>query len=211
MKPVKLSTYGWNLSSFQVGLTWSKKSKSSLVSSLKKILGDNHEDHDLDLIACLLNKEGHIVNLGHTIEKGSRPVPLVNSDVIYFHNLSMADESVIHSGDNQTGEQKVDDEVITVFPDRLSARFNKIVFMALLFDAKSKGLDFGHIEGADIVMRDGRKKVISRMSISDGPADSCALTFAELVREDKGWVCQPIKQFHNSDSLAELLRPYISL
>lgn len=209
---IELSQKGYDLRQIQVGLTWSKNSATSLFRPIKRLFGGGSFQFDLDLLACLLDKDGKITNLGHTIQKDNRPAPLVNSDVIYFHNLKLADESVIHSGDNRTGEQVVDDEVITVYPARLGQRFHKIVFMALIFDAQSNELDFSKVEGAGIVLRDKRNRVICKLNLNEGIAGSCALTFAEIGRAGPGqWYCQPINEFHQSDSLAELLRPYVSL
>ncbi|MEZ4686366.1 MAG: TerD family protein [Bacteroidia bacterium] len=113
---INLNQKGYDLRKLQIGLTWSKGQGPGLFKPFQRFLREKKSGIDLDLVACLLDKDGCIANLGHTMNKQNRPVPLVNSDVIYFNNLSLPDQSIVHSGDNRTGELKVDDEVITFFP-----------------------------------------------------------------------------------------------
>lgn len=209
---INLTKKGFDLRKLHVGLTWSKGAGAAVFNPFQRFLGEKQNSIDLDLVACLLDKDGCIANLGHTMQKNKRPVPLVNSDVIYFHNLSLPDQSIVHSGDNRTGERKVDDEVITLLPERLSARFNRIVFMVMIFDGKSHDLDFSKIKGAHVEVRDFRNNIISKLELADSPVGCHAFTFMEIGRLNKGeWYCQPINQFHEFDSLAELLRPYVRL
>jgi stress response protein SCP2 len=209
---IDLKQKGFDLRKLQIGLTWSKGPNGPLLNPFQRFMGEKQTNVDLDLIACLLDKDGYIANLGHTMQRNNRPVPLINSDIIYFHNLSLPDQSIVHSGDNRTGEQLVDDEVITIFPDQLATRFDRIIFMVMIFDGKRHALDFGKVDGAHIELRDIRKNVICRLELSEAPAGSHALTFLELARTASGsWRCQPVHQFHEFDSLAELLRPYVRL
>lgn len=209
---INLGQKGYDLRKLQVSLTWSKGPGSALFNPFQRFLGEKQSSVDLDLIACLLDKDGCIANLGHTMQKNKRPVPLVNSDVIYFHNLNLPDQSIIHSGDNRTGEQQVDDEIITLFPESLSARFDRIIFMVMIFNGKSHDLDFSKIKGARVELRDIRNNIISKVKLGNSPAGCHAFTFLELGRlESSEWYCQPLNQFHEFDSLAELLRPYVRL
>ena len=47
-------------------------------------------------------------------------------DVVYYGHLKSNDGSIVHSGDNLTGEGEGDDEVITVHLDRISANVDSI-------------------------------------------------------------------------------------
>ena len=76
-------------------------------------------------------------------------------DVVYFGQLSSKDGSVKHSGDDLTGDMSGDDgldnEVITLDFSRLSANVNYVAFVLNSY----KGQDFGTIPFASIRIYEG--------------------------------------------------------
>ena len=77
------------LSTVRVGLGWDPVNQGG--GFLKSLFGSGNADIDCDASVFLLNKD-------------SKPI-----DLIYFGNLRTRNDSIIHTGDNLTGEGEGDD------------------------------------------------------------------------------------------------------
>ena len=86
---------------------------------------------DCDASVLLLDEKGKLVSKQH---------------VIYFGNKTSQDGSVVHSGDNLTGDGDGDDEVINVNLSAISPAVHKLVFIVNIYQAKQRKQDFGLIQ-----------------------------------------------------------------
>lgn len=86
------------LSTIRVGLGWDPVEQGG--GFLKALFGSGNADIDCDASVFLLNED-------------SKPI-----DLVYFGNLRTKNDSIIHTGDNLTGEGAGDDEVILVDLDK---------------------------------------------------------------------------------------------
>lgn len=81
---------------------------------------------------------------------GGDPKAISDKYFIYYGNLRAPDGSVVHSGDNLTGDGDGDDETITVDLAKLPAECTEVAFFAAIYDAASKGQNFGMVRNCYI-------------------------------------------------------------
>jgi tellurium resistance protein TerD len=61
-----------------------------------------------------------------------------DSDFIFYNNLKSTDGSVVHQGDNTSGQGEGDDEKVNVDLTKVPAEIDKISFCVTIHDAASK-------------------------------------------------------------------------
>ena len=109
-------------------------------------------------------------------------------DVVYFGRKASACNSVVHSGDNLTGDGDGDDEVITVNLSAVPAQFNKLVFVVNIYEAQSRQQHFGMIRNAYIrVVDPSTNNEIIRYNLSDDYQNQTALITGEIYRHNNEW------------------------
>jgi len=224
----------YDLSTLTIGLGWDVREKNGFFS---KLLGAKEEEYDLDAIAFLLDGNGKVVNLGEDKQWNSQyKSALFKSDVIYFNNVSFPNgtgtaqmvypntlsksqmidkvntllrngETIVHTGDNLTGEGDGDDEQIIVKLDSLPQRVQKILFLACIYQGEKKNQHFGMIDNAFIRAVDAKGKEIAKYSLS-GTAFSgmCSMVFAEAYRKEDSWKLRALGEPHRTDSFIEILK-----
>lgn len=150
-----------------VGLGWDARTTSGA-------------DFDLDASALMLNPSGKIVSDQH---------------FVFFNNLKSPDGSVEHTGDNITGAGEGDDEVIKVHLEQVPADVDKIVFPVSIYDAESRGQNFGQVRNAfiRIVNQDGNAE-ITRYDLSEDASTETAMIFGELYRNGAEWKFRAVGQ-----------------
>lgn len=109
-----------SLSKIRLGLGWDTQQFS------------NDAQFDLDVTAVLLNGEGKCEN----------------ENIVFYNKLKSNCESVIHTGDNRTGEGDGDDESIKLDLNKIPDNIKKIVFIVTIDEATSRNQNFGQVENA---------------------------------------------------------------
>ncbi|HWL13459.1 MAG TPA: TerD family protein, partial [Ureibacillus sp.] len=94
---------------------------------------DGGQDYDLDASAFLLNAAGKC--------RGE-------SDFIFYNNLQSPEGSVIHTGDNRTGEGDGDDEQIKIDLGKVPQDVQKIAISVTIHDAEARRQNFGQVSNA---------------------------------------------------------------
>ena len=127
-------------------------------------------------------------------------------DLVYFGHLRHESGAIIHTGDNLTGEGEGDDEVILITLDKLPNDCDRLIFVANIYNAKSKHQNFGMISNAFIRIVDNKKnEELCRYNISDDVApDSTALIFGEVYKKDNEWKFNAIGQGTKAKSVKEM-------
>src|SRR5438067_6876794 len=80
----------FDLSSVTIGLGWDVKKSHGGGGFLGKLFGGGSEEveYDLDAIAFVLDKNGHVANRGRTYQKpNGGKVNLYEGDVVYFNSM----------------------------------------------------------------------------------------------------------------------------
>ncbi|MGM9536339.1 MAG: TerD family protein [Intestinibacter sp.] len=157
------------LSTVRVGLGWDPVNQGG-GGFLKSLFGSGKADIDCDASVFLLNED-------------SKPV-----DLIYFGNLRTRNDSIIHTGDNLTGEGEGDDEVILVDLDRIDPNVDKLLFVVNIYDCVRRGQDFGMIQNAYIRITDAKNNSeIARYNLSDDYRGKTGLLVGLIYRYNGTW------------------------
>ena len=140
-----------SLSSVMVGLGWDPVEKKKSGGFLGGLLGGGGSGAEIDCDASvlLLDENGKLK---------------AKKNLVYFGNKTSQDGSVVHSGDNLTGDGDGDDEVINVNLNAISPSVHRLVFIVNIYQAKQRKQDFGLIQNAFIRLVDnGYKRRISTL------------------------------------------------
>ncbi|MER6304020.1 TerD family protein [Kitasatospora sp. NPDC001539] len=141
-------------------------------------------DFDLDASALLCNDQGKVASDGN---------------FVFFNNLKSPDGSVEHTGDNRTGEGEGDDEAIKVNLAGVPADVQKIVFPVSIYDAESRGQNFGQVRNAFIrVVNQADNTELARYDLSEDASTETAMVFGELYRNGAEWKFRAIGQGYAS-------------
>lgn len=135
---------------------------------------------DLDAIAFLLKADGKVG---------------ADTDFIYFNNLSSANGSVTHNGDNRTGDGDGDDETVTVDLSKVPADIEKVVLAVTIYDGQTRNQTFGQVGNAYIrVINDTNNSEIARYDLSEDGSTETAMIFGELYKHNGEWKFRAIGQ-----------------
>lgn len=168
---VSLTKEAPGLSAVTVGLGWDVRTTTGV-------------DFDLDASAIAVNAMGKVVSDGH---------------FVFFNNKSTPDQSIVHTGDNRTGEGSGDDESINVNLATLAADVDKIVFPVSIYDADARSQNFGQVRNAYIrVVNQADNSELARYDLSEDASTETAMVFGELYRNGAEWKFRAIGQGYAS-------------
>lgn len=135
---------------------------------------------DLDAIAFLVTENGKV---------------RADNDFIFFNNLKSSDGSVVHNGDNRTGEGAGDDETLSVDLTKVPADVAKIIFAVTIYDGQGRNQNFGQVGDAYIrVLNDAGGSEIARYDLSEDSSTETAMIFGELYKHGSEWKFRAIGQ-----------------
>lgn len=149
---------------------------------LKKILiglgwdtnaSDTGADFDLDASVFLLDANGKVAN---------------ERDFVFYNNLSSADGSVTHTGDNRTGEGDGDDESIKVDLSKISSSIKEIAVVVTIHEVAQRKQNFGMVRNAFIrLVNDETNTEIARYDLEEDYSTETGLLFGRLYFKDNEW------------------------
>ena len=151
---VSLSKEAPTMKNVLIGLGWDARSTDG-------------QDFDLDASAFLLTSAGKV--------RG-------DADFIFYNNLKSTDGSVLHTGDNRTGEGDGDDEVITVDLTRLPAQVEYLAFTVNSF----RGQTFNEVDNAFCRVVDQSRKELARYQLTEQGSHT-GIIIASLSRNNGEW------------------------
>ncbi|WP_377270653.1 TerD family protein [Peterkaempfera sp. SMS 1(5)a] len=168
---VSLTKEAPGLTAVTVGLGWDLRTTTGT-------------DFDLDASAIVLNASGKVVSDGH---------------FVFFNNRQSPDGTVVHTGDNRTGEGSGDDEQINVNLAGLPAEVERITFPVSIYDAVNRSQSFGQVRNAYIrVLNAAGGAEIARYDLTEDAATETAMIFGELYRNGAEWKFRAIGQGYAS-------------
>lgn len=134
---------------------------------------DGGADFDLDAAAFLLGENGKVRK---------------QEDFVFYGNLKHESESVIHMGDNLTGEGDGDDEQVQVDLSKVPANVSKVAFTVTIYDSDVRRQNFGQVSNAyiRIVDEDTNQEVI-RYDLGEDFSIETAVVVGELYRHNGEW------------------------
>ena len=164
---VNLSKEAPGLTQLKVGLGWDVRATDGAA-------------FDLDGAVFLLNSSGKVRS---------------DSDFIFYNNLKSSDGSVVHSGDNRTGEGEGDDETVSIDLTKVPADVDKVVLGVTIHDAESRRQNFGMVGKAFIrCINAGNNQEIARYDLSEDSSTEGAMIFGEVYRNGADWKFRAIGQ-----------------
>lgn len=122
-------------------------------------------------------------------------------DTIYFGNLRTPDGSIVHSGDNLTGEGEGDDEVINVDLPRIPPHVDTLLFIVTSY----RGQTFEQIDNAFCRLIDSTSNAeLARYTLKGGMPFT-AMVMATIVRSGGDWKLHAIGEGLNAKTPGKAL------
>lgn len=150
-------------------------------------------DFDLDASAFLVDANDKCVN---------------DQDFIFYNNLAHPSESVIHTGDNLTGEGDGDDEQLIVDFSKIPSYVHKIGITVTIHDADARRQNFGQVSNAFVrLVDDASDNELLRFDLGEDSSIETAVVICELYRHGNEWKFNAIGSGF-SGGLADLCRNY---
>jgi len=173
---------GGALSKVIMGLGWdAKKSGGGLLKGL--FGGGGSEAIDLDASCVVFDDANKVL------------------DTVWFKQLKSRDGSIVHTGDNRTGEGDGDDEQIIVDLDKVPANVKALVFTVNSFT----GQTFDAVENAYCRMVDSsNKNEIARYTLSAQGSHSAQI-MAKVYRHNGEWKMHAIGENGHGRTIDSLL------
>lgn len=170
---------GGRLSRVVMGVGWDV----AKAGGLRGLFGGGGGSIDLDASCVMFDEAGQAV------------------DTVYYSQLRSNDGSIIHTGDNLTGEGEGDDEQIIVDLDRVPPNVRALVFVVNSFT----GQDFGKVENAFCRLVDeGTGREIARYDLS-GRGNHTAQVMAKVYRQDGEWKMHAIGESASGRTFRDLM------
>ncbi|NET17399.1 MAG: TerD family protein, partial [Okeania sp. SIO1H6] len=143
-------------------------------SGLAGLFG-NRSDFDLDGYAILLQENDQLKNY--------------KEDVIYYGHLESQDKTVIHSGDNLTGEGDGDDEQIILKLNSIPEKYQKIILAVSIYQAKERKQQFGMVENAFVRAVDHKGIEIAKYTLSGNGTyqGKISMLMGAIYRDNTVW------------------------
>lgn len=109
-------------------------------------------------------------------------------EFVFYGNLKHHTESVIHMGDNLTGEGDGDDEQIVVDLSKVPANVERIAFTVTIYDAERRNQNFGQVSNAYIHIEDMVTGTdLIRYDLGEDFSIETAIVVGELYRHNGEW------------------------
>ncbi|TKJ99480.1 chemical-damaging agent resistance protein C [Plantibacter flavus] len=134
---------------------------------------------DLDASAILVAENGKIRS---------------SADFIFYNQMSTPDGSVVHLGDNRTGEGDGDDEQITIDLRTVEPDVARIVIAVSIHDADNRRQNFGQVRDAFCRVLDQDQQEIVRYDLTEDASQETAMLFAEIYRHNGEWKFRAVGQ-----------------
>lgn len=109
-------------------------------------------------------------------------------DFVFYGNLQHPSGSVIHLGDNLTGEGAGDDEQIRVDLSKVPADIARIVFAVTIYDADTRNQNFGQINNAFVrIVNEANNEEVLRYDLCEDFSIETSVVFGELYKNGDEW------------------------
>ena len=169
---VNLSKEAPNLRKIQMGLGWDVNRS------------DTGTQFDLD---------------GSVFLVGSNGKTTLETNFVFYNNLQSADGSVIHTGDNRTGDGAGDDEQILVDLTRVSSDIQEIVFVVTIHEAHLNRQNFGQVSNAIIrLVNEETNQEIVRYELDEDYSTETAIEFGKFYKKGNSWRFQAVGTGYNA-------------
>ncbi|WP_342563942.1 TerD family protein [Paenibacillus sp. FSL R7-0345] len=169
------------LSKIKVGLGWDTNKY------------DGGKDFDLDVSVFLTNANGKVDK---------------ETNFIFFNNKQNENGSVVHAGDNRTGEGDGDDEVVDIDLKNIPADVEKVAFTITIYEAEQRSQNFGQVSRSYVrIVNEETNVELIRFDLGEDFSIETGVVVGELYRNAGEWKFSAIGSGYK-DGLAGLTRDY---
>jgi tellurium resistance protein TerD len=134
---------------------------------------DGQSSFDLDASAFLLTAEGKVVS---------------EKDFVFYGNPSGGNGSVIHSGDNRTGQGDGDDEQININLSAIPQEVEKVAFTITIHEGDVRNQNFGQVSNSFVrIFNEDNQQELTRYDLSEDFSIETAIVVGELYRHGGEW------------------------
>lgn len=135
---------------------------------------------DLDCSVFMIGQDGKVLS---------------DANFIFFNNKVSPCGSVVHQGDNLTGEGEGDDEQVLVELNNVAADVQKMIFAVTIYEAETRKQNFGQVSTAYMrIVNNDNVSEIARFDLSEDAAVETAMIFGELYRHSGEWKFKAVGQ-----------------
>ncbi|WP_127530860.1 TerD family protein [Paenibacillus kobensis] len=135
-------------------------------------------DFDLDASVFLLHEDGKA--------KGA-------DDFVFYNNKQGGNGSVVHAGDNRTGEGDGDDEQVAIDFSKVPANIHRIGVTVTIYDYETRKQNFGQVSNAFVRVVDASSdREVLRYDLGEDFSTETAVVFCEFYRHGEEWKFQAI-------------------
>ena len=135
---------------------------------------------DLDAVGFVLNNAGKV---------------RADGDFIFFNNKQNAEGSVVHGGDNRTGDGDGDDETIMIDLSKMPADVEKVAVCVVIYDAEGRKQNFGQVSRAYVrILNEANQQEVARYDLSEDGSTEAAMIFGEVYRNGGDWKFKAVGQ-----------------
>ena len=150
-----------NAPKFTIGLGWDTNNSSTGSS------------FDLDASAFIVGANGKILSDSH---------------FIFYNNLKAPDESVIHTGDNLTGDGDGDDEQIKIDLTKINPAVKEGCIVVTIHDAQERRQNFGQVRNSFIrIVDDSNNTEMVKYELEEDFSIETAVEFGRIYNKDGQW------------------------
>ncbi|KLT68434.1 MULTISPECIES: TerD family protein [Flavobacterium] len=150
-----------NAPKFTIGLGWDTNNSST------------GSGFDLDASVFILGDNGKILSDSH---------------FIFYNNLKSPDESVIHTGDNLTGDGDGDDEQVKIDLTKIDAAAKEICVVVTIHDAHNRKQNFGQVRNSFIrIVDDSNTTELVKYELEEDFSIETAVEFGRIYNKDGQW------------------------
>lgn len=155
-----------NAPKFTIGLGWDTNATSTGV------------DFDLDASIFILGENKKILSDEH---------------FIFYNNLKSPDESVIHTGDNLTGDGDGDDEQLKIDLTKINPLVTEVCIVVTIHESEARKQNFGQVRNSFIrIVDDSNDTEIVKYELEEDFSIETAVEFGRIYKKDGQWKFEAI-------------------
>lgn len=118
---------------------------------------------------------------------------LSDAHFIFYNNLKSPDDSVIHTGDNLTGDGDGDDEQVKIDLTKISATVKEVCIVVTIHDAENRKQNFGQVRNSFIrIVDDSNNTEMVKYELEEDFSIETAVEFGRLYNKDGQWKFEAI-------------------
>lgn len=113
---------------------------------------------------------------------------LSDSHFVFYNNLQSPDGSVVHTGDNLTGDGDGDDEQINVDLSRIDPNAQEICIVVTIHEANERKQNFGQIRNSFVRIFDSNSNSeIVKYELEEDFSIETAVEFGRIYKRNNEW------------------------